>query len=142
MPSSILPQLTEQTVAAEQVSGNISFFFDFSRGDFVFSAGIVRKVTDLERTKNKIEKLLRTALDRYAIYAGTTYGMNYHNWIWQVRDQGFIELELTRETREKLSELDEVTDVGKITCEFAGRSLTVYVELSTIYGDIKEEIII
>lgn len=140
--TSILPQLTEQSVAETSAGGNIAFFFDFKLGDFVFTAGIARKVTDLERTKNKIEKLIRTALDRYAVYVSTTYGMNFHNWIWQVRDRGFIELELTRETRAKLNEVDEVTAVGEIRCEFAQRALTVYVELSTIYGEVKEAIII
>lgn len=141
MPS-ILPQLTEQTVSESTTNGTTAFYFDFKLGDFVFSAGVVRKVTDLARTENKIEKLLRTALNRYAIYDGTTYGMNYHNWIWQIRDRDFIESELTRETREKLSELDEVTAVGEITCSFEGRALTVYVELSTIYGKVKETLIL
>lgn len=141
MPS-ILPQLTEQSISRTTSNGTIAFYFDFKLGDFAFDAGVARKVTDLERTKNKIEKLLRTAIDRYIIYDKTDYGMNYHNWIWQIRDQDFIELELTRETREKLTELDEVTAVGEITCVFAGHSLTVHIALSTIYGNIKEEIVI
>lgn len=140
--TSILPRLTAQTVGDSVPAGTTAFYFDFSQGDFVFSAGAVRKVTDLTRTENKIEKLLRTALNRYAVYDGTSYGMNYHNWLWQMRDREFIRLELTRETREKLSELDEVTAVGEITCDFAGRTLTVYVELSTIYGEVKETLII
>lgn len=138
---SILPGLRERdTDPAAPAGGDMAFSFDFKRGDFVFSAGSARIVSGLVRTENKIEKLLRTALRRYAVYAGTDYGMNYHNWIWQMRDRGVIEMELTRETREKLSALDEVTAVGKITCTFETRRLTVEVELSTIYGEIREVI--
>lgn len=111
-----------------------SFKFDFSKGDFDVVDGKVTKITETELIKNKIEKLLRTAYERYPIY--TVYGMPFHNWFYGQRDRELVQLAMTRELTERIPKLVEgVTRVYSIGFDFEHSGVNVSITVDSIYSN-------
>lgn len=137
----ILPklQLTEAESALSDTDRGVkSFRFDFSAGDFVTKDGKVEIVTEKEKLKVWIEKLIRTELDRFPVYEGTSYGIAFPWNVIGMRDRDYIRVEITAELRKKLLENEEITDVRRIEVEFIHGTTAVTVILVTAYD--KEEI--
>lgn len=53
-----------------------TFLYDFKACDFVMEDGDPIKVSGIKALKVWITKILHTQLNRYQIYAGTSYGAN------------------------------------------------------------------
>lgn len=137
----ILPKL--QTVTAPNRTeradrGKKSFRFDFAKGDFAVTDGKVESATEKEKLKVWIEKLVRTELNRFPVYEGTSYGIAFPWNVIGTRDRDYIRVEITAELRKKLLENEEITDVRQITVECVHTAIYISVILVTVYD--REEI--
>lgn len=140
----ILPELkieNESAADAETGRGVKSFRFDFKKGDFVTEDGKTEIVTKKEKLKVWIEKLIRTELNKFPVYEGTTYGVAFPWNVIGMRDRDYIRVEISGELRKKLLENSEITDVRKIEIEFSPKAVHISVIIVTVYDreDIKFE---
>lgn len=78
-----------------------SFVFDFKTGQHLIQGGMVAETTKLQAVEQWIELMLRTTLDKYAVYRDTVFGHTAEKYIgYRELPFGFIESELEREIRE------------------------------------------
>lgn len=131
----IIPTLQTEayTPAAEDETGEVSFLFDFAAGDFRTQNGKVITVTEKDKLKVWIEKLIRTELNQYPVYEGTEYGVAFPWNTIGVRDRDYIRSEITAELRRKLLENPKITDIRKLSVEFIHRTVRVTITLVTSY---------
>lgn len=84
-----------------------SFKFNFKTGQHEVIDGKVVECTELEAIEQWVALLIRTKLDKYAVYQNTGFGTTWENYIG-IRNlpTGFIESELEREIRESIKKLN------------------------------------
>lgn len=91
-----------------------SFYFDYKTGQFMVVDGKVVETNEQEMVQQWIELLLRTKLDKYAVYKGTRFGNNAHKIIGlKSLPAGFIESEFKREIIEAVELNPLIDSVGE-----------------------------
>ncbi len=100
----MFPEITRLDIEkepAETTQLGTSFFFDFSRGDFLVRDGRLVKCQDIEALKIWVNKMLKTEKFRYKIYERTDeneYGVILEDLlIGRDYPPAFVESELKRE---------------------------------------------
>ena len=110
----------------------------FSNRSYNDSGTCIRgMVNDLEALGQAIRKRLSTQQFEYPIYS-FNYGVNWRDLIGQ--DQGYIRAEMQRMIRETLAEDDRILSVDGFVFEFRGITCTCSFQVSSIFGQIREEV--
>lgn len=94
-------------------------------------------VNDLEALGQAIRKRLSTQQFEYPIYS-FRYGVNWRDLIG--KDQGYIRAEMQRMIRETLAEDGRILSVDGFVFEFRGITCTCSFQVSSIFGQIREEV--
>ena len=110
----------------------------FSNRSYNDSGTCIRgMVNDLETLGQAIRKRLSTQQFEYPIYS-FRYGVNWRDLIG--KDQGYIRAEMQRMIRETLAEDDRILSVDGFVFEFRGITCTCSFQVSSIFGQIREEV--
>ena len=141
-----LPQIAEMTynlTAKTAISDTVTPSFDFKTGEFVFNSGKSVLVKGKDRLRLYVHKLLLTEIEKYAIYDGTAYGMEFYQWFFGIRDREFIKAQLSREIREKLLDNEEISEINNISFEFVRHECKMSFSVKTIYSEnITDEVVL
>ena len=124
-------------------NGGKSFYFDFEKGDFNVIDGRLQEINNLEALKLWITKILKTAKLKFRIYDNTDYGItDLKELITSGLPLQFIQAEIEREVRETLLKNNQIKSVQNFKFERKKRLLTVRFDCYTIYGQVRNEVII
>lgn len=117
-----------------------TFAFDFVRGEFILDGeGGIKTVSGIDALKVWIEKILRTQYDRYKLYNGTNYGSNIEDLtIGRTYSATFADSELKREIETALLKNEDILSITSISISRKGKTLTVDISMSTVYGIVEE----
>lgn len=116
---------TEKTKT--EISGSKEPLFDFKKKKIVIKDGKVVMATKIEQVMQWIELLIRTEIDKYAVYKDTDFGMTN---LYALRGHSLFEtpfflMELERELKEKIEKKDEISAVTNITTDYGFNNLIV-----------------
>lgn len=113
-----------------------TFDFDFKTGEFVTDgSGEPIVITGIDALKMWVEKILRTQLNRYPIYRGTSYGANIEDLaIGKTYEAGFAESELRREIEAALLQHEDIQSISEFSVSRSGGVLEVTFTMLTVYG--------
>ena len=118
-----------------------TYNFDFKQGEFVMSGDGVSVLTGIDALKLWAEKTIRTQFGRYSIYSGRSYGANIEDLvIGKSYGFDFVESELKREIETALLRHEDILGMDSFSVVKNGVVLNVSFTLSTVYGNIKEEV--
>ncbi len=118
-----------------------TYNFDFKQGEFVMTGGAVEVLTEVSALRLWVEKTIRTQLGRYSIYNGRNYGANIEDLIiGKSYGFDFVESELKREIETALLRHEDILSMDSFSVVKNGVVLNVSFTLSTVYGNIKEEV--
>ncbi len=113
-----------------------TFLYDFKACDFVMEDGDPVKVSGIEALKVWITKILHTQLNRYQIYAGTSYGANIEDLvIGKGYSTAFIQSELKREIETALLQNDDIEYVSDFVLTREKDKLDISFTVGTVYGE-------
>ena len=113
-----------------------TFLYDFKACDFVMENGNPVTASGVDALKVWIEKILRTQLNRYAIYTDTGYGANIEDLvIGKGYSAAFVQSELKREIETALLRNEDITEVKSISLSREKDLLAVEIALETVYGE-------
>lgn len=96
-----------------------SFIFDYSKGQHIMTDGKPKETTELEAIKQWLELLVRTSLEKYAVYDDTGFGTTWDRYIgYRQLPKGFIASELEREIQENCNKycpaIERITDFSAV----------------------------
>lgn len=116
---------TEKTKT--ETSGSKEPLFDFKKKKIVIKDGKVVMATKIEQVMQWIELLIRTEIDKYAVYKDTDFGMTnlYALKGHSLFETPFFLMELERELKEKIEKKDEISAVTNITTDYGFNNLIV-----------------
>lgn len=116
---------TEKTKT--ETSGSKEPLFDFKKKKIVIKDGKVVMATKIEQVMQWIEILIRTEIDKYAVYKDTDFGMTnlYALKGHSLFETPFFLMELERELKEKIEKKDEISAVTNITTDYGFNNLIV-----------------
>lgn len=124
-------------------SGGKSFSFDFSLGDFPVVDGKLVEINNLDALKIWIDKVIKTNKFKFEIYDNTGYGMtDLKELITSNYPLPFIQSEIEREIKETLLKNKNIKSIQNFKFERNKRLLTVSFDCYTIYGQVRNEVII
>ena len=135
-------QLQSSTSESGTSAGTKSHLFDFSTGDFILQDGKVTFADDNRAVKVWVEKVLKTEMNRFKIYADTKYGTRIEDLlIGSNYPLEFIESELKREIEDALLAHSKITSIINFTVERDVSGLTAIFTVnlddgSTIEGEV------
>ena len=113
-----------------------TFLYDFKACDFVMEDGDPIKVSGIEALRVWITKILHTQLNRYQIYAGTSYGANIEDLvIGKGYSTAFIQSELKREIETALLQNDDIEYVSDFVLTREKDKLDISFTVGTVYGE-------
>ena len=113
-----------------------TFLYDFKDCDFVMEDGDPRKVAGIKALKVWITKILHTQLNRYQIYAGTSYGANIEDLvIGKGYSTAFIQSELRREIETALLQNEDIEYVLDFVLTRDKDKLDISFTVGTVYGE-------
>ena len=113
-----------------------TFLYDFKVCDFVMDDGDPVKVSGIEALKAWITKILHTQLNRYQIYAGTSYGANIEDLvIGKGYSTAFIQSELRREIETALLQNEDIEYVSDFVLTREKDKLDISFTVGTVYGE-------
>ena len=113
-----------------------TFLYDFKACDFVMDDGDPVKVSGIEALKAGITKILHTQLNRYQIYAGTSYGANIEDLvIGKGYSTAFIQSELRREIETALLQNEDIEYVSDFVLTREKDKLDISFTVGTVYGE-------
>lgn len=113
-----------------------TFLYDFKVCDFVMDDGDPVKVSGIEALKVWITKILHTQLNRYQIYAGTSYGANIEDLvIGKGYSTAFIQSELRREIETALLQNEDIEYVSDFVLTREKDKLDISFTVGTVYGE-------
>ena len=113
-----------------------TFLYDFKVCDFVMDDGDPVKVSGIEALKVWITKILHTQLNRYQIYAGTSYGANIEDLvIGKGYSTAFIQSELKREIETALLQNEDIEYVSDFVLTREKDKLDISFTVGTVYGE-------
>jgi hypothetical protein len=110
-----------------------SFLFDFQTGQFILVNGKLVEARGIDALKVWIEKIMRTARDKFNVYVNTNYGC---------RNEDLIQEEIKRETLEALVQHKEINSVYNWQFVRDGSTMTISFTVDSIYGMNKQEVTI
>lgn len=111
--------------------------FDFKTKKIVMKDGKVVMATKLEQAMQWIELLIRTEVDKYAVYKGTDFGMTN---LYALRGHSLFEtpffiMELEREIKEKIEDKSDISSVTNIKTEYNFNKLIISITVELISGE-------
>ena len=111
--------------------------FDFVTGDFVLKDGRAVPLTGADAVKIRIEKCLRTILNKYEIYRQDSepYGITAFDLTNRQYPFAFLCAEVEREVTEALLRDSEILAVTEFTFERDRRTLETSFTVESIYGE-------
>ena len=113
-----------------------TFLNDFKACDFVMEDSNPIKVSGVEALKVWITKILHTQLNRYQIYAGTSYGANIEDLvIGKGYSTAFIQSELKREIETALLQNEDIEYVSDFVLTREKDKLDISFTVGTVYGE-------
>ena len=113
-----------------------TFLYDFKVCDFVMDDGDPVKVSGIEALKVWITKILHTQLNRYQIYAGTSYGANIEDLvIGKGYSTAVIQSELRREIETALLQNEDIEYVSDFVLTREKDKLDISFTVGTVYGE-------
>lgn len=113
-----------------------TFLYDFKACDFVMENGDPVTVSGMDALKVWITKILHTQLNRYDIYAGTSYGANIEDLvIGKGYSAAFIQSELKREIETALLHNADIGYVSDFTLTKEQDKLDISFTIGTVYGE-------
>ena len=113
-----------------------TFLYDFKVCNFVMEDGNPIKVSGIEALKVWITKILHTQLNRYQIYAGTSYGANIEDLvIGKGYSTAFIQSELKREIETALLQNEDIEYVSDFVLTREKDKLDISFTVGTVYGE-------
>lgn len=113
-----------------------TFLYDFKACDFVMENGDPVTVSGIDALKVWITKMLHTQLNRYDIYAGTSYGANIEDLvIGKGYSAAFIQSELKREIETALLQNTDIEYVSDFTLTKEQDKLDISFTIGTVYGE-------
>ena len=113
-----------------------TFLYDFKVCDFVMDDCDPVKVSGIEALKVWITKILHTQLNRYQIYAGTSYGANIEDLvIGKGYSTAFIQSELRREIETALLQNEDIEYVSDFVLTREKDKLDISFTVGTVYGE-------
>ena len=98
--------------------------FDFDTGSYVIRDGKIAECTQEEAVRQWIGFLIKTAAEKFAVYAGTDFGTYIENYIGY-KDVGFVSSEIKREIEEKAAMNRAIKAIENFETEKDGSRLKV-----------------
>lgn len=126
---------TEKTKT--ETSGTKEPLFDFKKKQIVIKDGKVVMATKIEQVMQWIELLIRTEVDKYAVYKDTDFGMTN---LYALRGHSLFEtpffiMELEREIKEKIESKNDVSSVVDIKTEYNFNKLMISLTVVLVSGE-------
>lgn len=110
-----------------------TLLFDFAAGDFVYVDGNPVVVSETEAIKVWLQKTFKTQKDRFEVYNGTSYGINYEDLIGYRVD--FIRMELEREIRDVVKTNPSISSVSNFVITQDDATLIVSFTINLVSGN-------
>lgn len=115
--------------------------FDFGKGDIITVNGRIRCLKEIEKIKNKIEKVLRTEFGKYEIYKSSNYGVNIKDLILgNTYNKNFTKSEIQREITDTLLQNEEITAINNFEVIVNDCKLECSFDADTIFGKVTVEL--
>lgn len=111
-----------------------SFLFDFATNQFALKDGKMVEVHGLDALKIWIEKILRTAVNRFRAYDGTGYGCGIDNLIGSNLPIDYIREEMKRQTLEALLQHEEINSISDWQFVRDGSMVAISFTVDSLYG--------
>lgn len=141
-----LPQITqlEFDTSIEETTKprGKSFLFDFNTGQFVLQNGKLVEAKGTDALRIWIEKILRTARDRFLAYDGTNYGCRNEDLIGSNFPFDYVREELKRETLEALKQHEEINNISNWQFVRESSIMSISFTVDSIYGTSQQEVTI
>ncbi|MGL6113497.1 MAG: DUF2634 domain-containing protein [Cetobacterium sp.] len=120
-----------------ETSGTKEPLFDFKTKRIVIKDGKVVMATNLEAVMQWIELLIRTEVDKYAVYKDTDFGMTN---LYALRGHSLFEspffiMELEREIKEKIENKNDISSVTDIKTEYNFNKLIISITVELVSGE-------
>ncbi len=115
--------------------------FDFDKNDFVISGGKFIMISGKDLLQQKIHKILRTELNKFKIYQGTSYGVPLKTMIiGKTLPSSYVKSELERVISNAVMTLNGVNSVSTFSVLQTGKMLTISFTVESDFGSINEEV--
>ncbi|MCQ9627783.1 DUF2634 domain-containing protein [Cetobacterium somerae] len=120
-----------------ETSGTKEPLFDFKTKQIVIKDGKVVMATKIEQVMQWIELLIRTEVDKYAVYKDTNFGMTN---LYALRGHSLFEtpffiMELEREIKEKIEAKSDISSVTDIKTEYNFNKLIISITVELVSGE-------
>ncbi|WP_342537366.1 DUF2634 domain-containing protein [Sporosarcina sp. FSL K6-3508] len=107
-----------------------------------FETGRIRGfVDDLEAVKQFIRKAIITERSKWPIYTDG-YGCELPSLLGRDVTDGFLRSEIPRMVREAIEYDDRILSVDNITAHREGDAVFIYADVLSIYGRVRQEVVI
>lgn len=113
--------------------------WDFMDDIPIIESGKFKIVEDNEALKVWIYKVVKTERYKYIIY-NDDFGTEINKYIGKNYTRGYTESEIVRDIKEALLINEYILEIKKINARYEGSTLTIHVELTTVYSDIDMEV--
>ncbi len=127
-PEAVAPQSSKLPLCREVA-------WDFEKGVPVFSGGQPLVVSGADAVRVWAWKALKTARRRFPAYTWG-YGCEAERLVGKPFDEGVKRSEAARYVREALEVNPYITGVRSVDVSFAGSTLAIQCEISTVYGEV------
>lgn len=123
----IFPQtIKTNSTLVEDATINRSFKFNYETGQFEIKNGAIVETNQIQAVAQWLELLVRTRLDKFAVYRGTKFGHSAEKYIGYRRlPFGFAESEFQREIEEAVALNPAIDSVYSFKIERTTRGLHV-----------------
>lgn len=125
----------DEDISRDEIQPTKTFRLDRNNGR------IVGQIDEVEALEQFIMKALRTARNRYLIY-DDQYGNELEDFIGQDKSLSLAVSEIPRLIREALIYDDRIYNVLSTVTEVQGDKVYVDVKVDSVYGDVRNEIVI
>lgn len=115
------------------------FAWDFLEDCPVIENGQLKIVEGNDALKVWIYKVIKTERYKYVVY-NDDYGTEIFKYIGKNYTRKYTEAEIVRDIKEALLINEYIIEIKKINANYIGSTLTVAVELTTIYSDLELEV--
>ena len=130
----LLDDYLERIIDDELEQPTMTYKIDFETGR------IQGFVDGIESVKQFIRKAIITERSKWRIYTDD-YGCELSSMIGTDVTDGFLQSEIPRMVREAIEYDNRITSVNEITARQNGDAVFIYSDISTIYGDVTQEVV-
>lgn len=137
-----LSELVEESVVSDTpMDSHIhrSFLFDFETGQHIMADGSPKETTELQAIKQWLYLMCATALDKYPVYKGESFGTSAENFIgYRTLPYGFVASEIQREIEEAIALNPAISFADDFSISRGSRGMEIAFTAHLVNGELLE----